>query len=374
MNGADPDDRPVLFVYWGRRGALSSFTLALCGVLAQCPGVRAKVSVSRDNELWNDFVRFGDLIVPFDTFRSGPGALFELPGGWRRMRRLVGQLKAERYRAVVVLMPHLWTPFLGAMLRGTPIRYVPIIHDAEPHPGDRTAIVTPWLLRDARHGDAVITLSESVRAKLIAQGRASAEAVTALFHPTFGGASLHGGRPHCPFRFLFLGRIARYKGLSLLLDAAELLRHEGVAFSLAVVGEGQLGSDAERLAALSAKVVNRWVAHDEIGPVLAETDAVVLPYLEASQSGVAALAGGHGVPVIATAVGGLGEQVQHERTGLVVAPVTAEALAAAMHRLATDRDLYGRLAESVAEESERRSMRSFLAEVLGIVNRTRKRP
>jgi hypothetical protein len=54
---------------------------------------------------------------------------------------------------------------------------------------------------------------------------------------------------------------------------------------------------------------------------------VVLPYISASQSGVAALALAFGRPIIASAVGGLNEMVIHGKTGLLVPPGNVAALA-----------------------------------------------
>jgi glycosyltransferase involved in cell wall biosynthesis len=74
-----------------------------------------------------------------------------------------------------------------------------------------------------------------------------------------------------------------------------------------------LGPESSALAALRAcpgvTVENAWVPETGIGVLLAWSDAVVLPYREASQSGVAAAALAAGRPVIATRVGGLGEQL-----------------------------------------------------------------
>jgi glycosyltransferase involved in cell wall biosynthesis len=56
-------------------------------------------------------------------------------------------------------------------------------------------------------------------------------------------------------------------------------------------------------------VENRWAAETELGAVFGWADALILPYHEASQSGVAAAAIAAGRPVIATRVGGLSEQL-----------------------------------------------------------------
>ena len=46
------------------------------------------------------------------------------------------------------------------------IKYATVIHDGGAHPGDKTAITTRWLLRDARAADLVITLSQAVARSL----------------------------------------------------------------------------------------------------------------------------------------------------------------------------------------------------------------
>jgi glycosyltransferase involved in cell wall biosynthesis len=51
-------------------------------------------------------------------------------------------------------------------------------------------------------------------------------------------------------------------------------------------------------------------------------------------------------PVVASAVGGLAEAVEHERTGLLVAPGDPEALASALARLIEDPDLGKRLGDA----------------------------
>ena len=63
---------------------------------------------------------------------------------------------------------------------------------------------------------------------------------------------------------------------------------------------------------------------------------MVLPYLEASQSGVIPAAFAAGRPVVVTPVDGLVEQVRDGVNGVVAGAATAEALADALRRLAAD--------------------------------------
>jgi glycosyltransferase involved in cell wall biosynthesis len=136
-----------------------------------------------------------------------------------------------------------------------------------------------------------------------------------------------------------------YKGLAVLLRAAESMHADRVPFELEIAGRGPELDRLEReLTALPEVTVrNRFISATEIIESVQRTDYVVLPYLSATQSGVlaAAFAGGRGV--IATSVGGLVDIVQHERNGLVVPPADPVALANAIRRLAGDEDLRARL-------------------------------
>jgi len=70
-------------------------------------------------------------------------------------------------------------------------------------------------------------------------------------------------------------------------------------------------------------VENRWVPEAELADLLAWSDALVLPYREASQSGVAAAALAAGRPVIATRVGGLREQLSGAPQAVLCEPEAA---------------------------------------------------
>jgi len=66
---------------------------------------------------------------------------------------------------------------------------------------------------------------------------------------------------------------------------------------------------------------------------------VVLPYVEASQSGVIPAAFGFRKPIISTDVGSLKEIIEHEKTGLIVPAKDAHKLADAIIRLLEDEKL-----------------------------------
>ena len=149
-------------------------------------------------------------------------------------------------------------------------------------------------------------------------------------HPpvAFGAVAPPDAHPG-PRRVLSFGRLLPYKGLDLLAEALRLLG-PCPDLELRVVGQGPESAALAALRALPGVTVeNRWVPEDEIGALLGWSDIVVLPYREASQSGVAAAALAAGRRVVATRVGGLAGQLANEPLAVLCAAEGA-ALAAAL--------------------------------------------
>jgi glycosyltransferase involved in cell wall biosynthesis len=184
-----------------------------------------------------------------------------------------------------------------------------VVHEADAHAGDGfpMQIVLQRLL--CRCADGLAVLCGHVGTRLRQQGL-SGEGDRKLIrfeHPPFAFEMPPGARPAGPPRLLCFGRLRTYKGLDLL--AAALARVSG-EIQVRVVGRGPETAALDALRALPGVTVeNRWVPEAEIGALLSWSDALILPYREASQSGVAAAAVAAGRPVIATRVGGLSEQL-----------------------------------------------------------------
>jgi glycosyltransferase involved in cell wall biosynthesis len=346
----------ILFVYLGRRGAVSQLALEL----ARAAPRRAVLAVSRQNELYDRIAATEAPVIAVDTFSGAAGALLALPRVLAIRRRLVGALQDYGIDTVVVLMAHVWTPLIAPALKRAGARYVVIAHDAGRHAGDATGLLTPWLLRDARQADKVVTLSRSVARELIEQGGVPADRVQPLFLPFMGTPAQPTTAASGAPAFLFFGRIMRYKGLPLFLEACEILRQEGFTFGVGVVGEGDLGHWRPVLERWGAEIVNRWVEHDEIAAVMSRYHAVVVPSIDASQSGVVPVAQGHGLPAIVTPAGGLVEQVDDGVTGLIAGAISASAVADQMRRFLVDPGLRQRLWDGIRSRRDARSMARFV--------------
>ncbi|MFQ6087363.1 MAG: glycosyltransferase [Candidatus Methanofastidiosia archaeon] len=119
------------------------------------------------------------------------------------------------------------------------------------------------------------------------------------------------------FVILYFGLIRRYKGVFHLIDAFEILPKEILEKSRLVL-VGEIWDEEKKLkkridsSNLRDRItlVDRYVYDRELENFFSCADVVVLPYLRASQSGVAHIAMAYGKPVVVSKVGGLGEALE----------------------------------------------------------------
>ena len=139
-----------------------------------------------------------------------------------------------------------------------------------------------------------------------------------------------------------VGRINRWKGQSVFIDAAASLREQGITgFRFLIVGDVSGGQhhfhDAmfQRITQAGLEQLVLWHPFTpDVDVVWAASDIAVVPSIDPEPFGrVAIEAMAHGLPVVAAAHGGLAEIVEPEKTGLLVAPGSAAALAEAIARL-----------------------------------------
>lgn len=239
------------------------------------------------------------------------------------------------------------------------LRYsIPLVltaHDPLPHSGlldRRAAAAVPCRARLRAHADCLIVHGDRLRNEWSEREPDLSPRLASVPHGVLGSFGCRAATTLAdPSTFLFFGRIEPYKGLEFLLAAGTLLVERGFEPRLIVAGTG---SDLDHHRARVSKMpwvelVDRRIDADEIPHLFARSSAVVLPYTDATQSGVAAMAFGFGRPVISTNVGGLPDVVCDGYNGLLVPPKDAEALAEAMSRLIVNNHLRKRLTSGASD-------------------------
>lgn len=267
---------------------------------------------------------------------------------------------ARLFRPDVIYYPggHAWKPLLDLLLpRSAPT--VHTVHDPNLHPGEDSIASRLLSWANRRRADGYVLLSQPQRAEFVARHGLRSSQVAVIPHGVFDdyepapgstsdltarlgiGASGPG-----PF-VLFVGRLRWYKGIDTLLEAYGMLTAEE-AGPLVIAGSGELTDrEKELLHALRGRPVsfaNTWLSDADMAALVSAARFVVLPYRSATQSGVIPLASAFGIPAIASATGGLVEQVVDGETGWLFPPGDATALHALLARAyATDEADYRRM-------------------------------
>jgi glycosyltransferase involved in cell wall biosynthesis len=157
-----------------------------------------------------------------------------------------------------------------------------------------------------------------------------------------------------PFRVLCVGRVTKFKGQHVLIEASRLLHHAGFDHIVDVVGDGDLLPPLSAAAAGLPVTFHGALPLGDYQKLLASADVVVVPsvvvpeaaYLRETSPIVIGEAMAAGVPVIATRTGGIPELIDDGVDGLLVEADSPSALEAAVLRLHGNPDLAGRLAEA----------------------------
>ncbi len=352
--------------------ACPMFVADLCGGLADrmdvtvlAPGARGAMA----QETWDNFevrrFRYGwpagtqllanGAIMP--NIRRNPLLLAQVPpffvaqlvAAWRLMRR-------ERYDAIHA---HWAVPqgIIASILKR--IFHVPIVTTT--HGGDIYALrggpmmrAKRWALRSS---DRITAVSNSLRDEVIALGPDEARVSvlpmgvdTHRFAPEAGSLLLRNelNPSHGPI-ILFVGRLVEKKGARYAIDAMPTIVLAHPDAQLVIAGDGpereMLEARARQLEVEDSVMFLGSVANQRLPELYASADVFVGPSVveangDTESFGVVfAEAMASGCPIVATNVGGIGDLVQSEETGLVVPPHDPKAIANSVLRLLSDPEL-----------------------------------
>jgi glycosyltransferase involved in cell wall biosynthesis len=201
-------------------------------------------------------------------------------------------------------------------------------------------------LRILRLCQQVICVSEGLRQELLAAGLNARRltvvhngiSVTTVCRGAAAGA--HDLRHDLGLRpgdviAMAIGRLSTEKGHSYLLRACQVVAAQRPHLHLVIVGDGPLRASLEREAAhlgIGKRVFFLGFRAD-VPALMIQSELLVHPSLSEGLPNVILEAMALGLPVIATAAGGIPELIRDGETGLIVPAADVEALASAMLRL-----------------------------------------
>lgn len=162
---------------------------------------------------------------------------------------------------------------------------------------------------------------------------------------------------HQHLDILFVGRFVRQKGLDILFEALGMIDPH-LGWRLLMVGDGPeretLTAQAKRLNIEDRITLKGWTTRSILPSIYRDADIFVLPSRDEGMANVLLEAMAAGLPVIGTDVAGTSEVIINNKTGLLVPPENADALASAIINLidnSSRRETFGRAARECIETS-----------------------
>lgn len=321
---------PVLYINLWPTSGMKHYSESLVHALAPA----AEVIYVRNYE---SCVEGEGLRVHLDPVR--PGGLGDL---WRIVRTILDrQPRAIHLNSELPVLLPLFPMFAF-------FNSVITLHDAVPHAGEKLA--KRWFMRlhlwmVALFFRKVIVHSEAIRAQLPGYLQSRAHVLPHVNYQLWARAKQPPPKSG-PLVVLFFGRLLAYKGLDYLLEAFRRL--DPAKFTLLIAGEGELPPEVFQTP--NIRVIHRFIGDEDLPGVFNQAHVVALPYVAASQSGVAYMAFAFERPVVSTSVGGLADVVRDGFNGLLVPPRSAEPLGAALEKMANP-ELRAQLVEHVRQQN-----------------------
>ena len=298
----------IAFLFWGRKGGGSD----LMELLTHAAGsMNFKVA---------EFVR---PVSGSGRNRGKQFTLFNVTGWLKARKNLIKELRKRDTKILIIVMASPWDLFLGIRLKKSGIIVTRIIHDSFRHKGELfpPKFWTRLLLKDC---SKIVTLSEFVSKDLLMRFRIPKNEITTAILPPYIPNDFNLTNIQKSSIILLIGRGKKYQGQKLIEKAWKKLEISGL--KLLISGKGFKTSSKN----FDIELRNNWMSRKEFLTLIQTAKAVVLPYSKATQSGIIPLCAILGTPVIVTPSGGLPEQVEFWRNGVVSSDFSPKSFAAAI--------------------------------------------
>lgn len=322
-------DKKIVVVYLSRTGCLA-YTKEMVKGLATSNPLLILSPFSKE--------QFPDLDkLFFQTYSKAFHLLLHSLFVQARIEKLMEKVLAK-HNNIQLWLPafHPWNVHFAKWAEKHGVPCTVTIHDYKTHFGEQSALIEKIQKRSIALASHVMFLTNYVRQQCIAE-LGLAEKYFISPHPILP-AHTTNSLPHSPRpRLLFLGRVVGYKGLHLVMEAIE-----DMAVMLTIAGK-QTKLNIEETDKIN--VIDKVLSDAEISELLATHEILVLPYTEASQSGVLTLGISAEMVMLITKVGGLEEQLDEDAACWVEASV--EGVREGVKRLVGDEGYYIEIKENV---------------------------
>jgi glycosyltransferase involved in cell wall biosynthesis len=332
----------ITVIYLGRKGGAPIFTFEMVKALIK-NGCTITCILSEYIENYNKFTELRKeskyLKIYFEkTFKTKIQFIINALNifNFLKIKKIVNNEKAD---FIYIPMLTLWSSLLLFFLKNKNI--IMTIHDVEMHKGEENIFLEKLYSNGIKKSRKIIVLSQRFILQVMNKYGFEKKNICWIPHANHNyyipsnESILEDGTIYK--KILFFGRIHKYKGLEILLKVMLAVndKNDNNRLKLKIVGDGNITpTENEMIKALgsSIEVINKWIEDDDVHYYFQDIDFTVLPYIEASQSGVIMLSYSFKKPVIVTDIGGLPEQV-NPSTGVIVPANDVKALSDAILKM-----------------------------------------
>jgi glycosyltransferase involved in cell wall biosynthesis len=350
----------VLIVCLRKDGAAPTFSIGLAEGFAQ-NGYNVYTvlsSVISNKEEWNkcDFLKQNYYLYCGDRRHYFEATLKYTLTEKRKIRKLFEGIKFEY---TICTMAHPWATSVMKLVQAKKI--LSICHDPLRHSGDSRI---DFLLsrKHFKTIDELIVLTKDLKEVAAKEFGFSIDKIHYMPHGKMStykkvqDQAKNSWYKEENINFLFFGRIKKYKGLHILGEAYKILSNKISNVTLTVAGNGNLEEYANEISNLpNVRIINKYVPDNEVGQYFDGPNVItVLPYLDATQSGIVPIAMEYESPVIASNTAGLTEQLDRGNLGIFFQAGNSEDLSKVMLSIVQNKE------NSI---NQIKLMRSFLHEL-----------
>lgn len=254
------------------------------------------------------------------------------PLGWARVGRALRKYDLVIFVFVTSIQAPAYLTMLKAMGTRRRAKVLALCHNVLPH--ERKFFDVPLTRAILGKVDNVLVHTQA-QAEL-AQSLTKATVITTEMPPHLPAKPATQPTPEASLNLthnlFFFGMVRKYKGVDNLLKA--IAQVPGVRVTIAGEVWGGTETYEQLIAALGikdrVKLLTGYLPSQQIPELIAQSDALVLPYRSGTATQNVWLAFAHGKPVIATKVGSMAKQVRDSVDGLLCEPDDVPSLAAAI--------------------------------------------
>ncbi len=209
---------------------------------------------------------------------------------------------------------------------------------------DKSGIVGK--LKNAAYVNGTTLYNENSMKKMVPAYR---DHIVTRYYGIHTSPELMSPLPHQTFNFIAVGRLVEKKGFKYLIEACDILKHQGFDFHCEIIGKGPLEAElAGQIKALQLEShvsLTGYMPPNKMQDMYRKGDVLVAPCVIAKDGDVDGLpnvcleAMNYGLPVISTTISGIPEGVNDGVNGWLIPPNDAEELAEAMRKALQTPDL-----------------------------------